>query len=518
MLSNLFTTLVFVSLALAGSTSTSTASSTLPTSSQTTCNGQTYTYNELAGYGYIPSRSRDKFGDTLGGFGSSIAIDQSSWKKTSSNTYQGTLWAIPDRGWNTNGTLNYQNRIHKISIDLTVQPNATSESPSPPNLQLNYQDTILFTGPDFSPTTGLDASLKGPYLQYPLFPEVPSVTCTGDGFGAAGNGGRRITIDSEGLVLGAGGTFWVSDEYGPYIYQFAPWGQMLQAIRPPDAYIPRRNNSESFSADSPPIYEPNESIVPADTTTGRDNNQGFEGLTSSPDGTKLYALMQSALDQEGGPNDPYRLQARLVEYDITIPGRANYLAEYVVTLPLVPSGKKVAAQSEIHFVSSTQFMVLARDSGKGRGQGAINSTSDTNSTYRHIDIFDITNPATNIKSSTNDCANCSIASSTGVLKAGITAAKYCPFLDFNNNTELARFGIHNGGKQDTTLLNEKWESIATVPVNPGVNDGQYFIFSLSDNDFITQQGYMNFGKFQYKDASGFDLDNQALVFRVQLPH
>lgn len=30
-------------------------------------------------------------------------------------------------------------------------------------------------------------------------------------------------------------------------------------------------------------------------------------------------------------------------------------------------------------------------------------------------------------------------------------------------------------------------------------------------------GYMNFGKFPYKDASGFDIDNQALVFRVKLP-
>ena len=28
---------------------------------------------------------------------------------------------------------------------------------------------------------------------------------------------------------------------------------------------------------------------------------------------------------------------------------------------------------------------------------------------------------------------------------------------------------------------------------------------------------MDGGKYRYKDASGFDLDNQALVFKVQLP-
>lgn len=36
----------------------------------TTCNGKSYSYNELAGYGVIPSDARDKFGDTIGGIGS----------------------------------------------------------------------------------------------------------------------------------------------------------------------------------------------------------------------------------------------------------------------------------------------------------------------------------------------------------------------------------------------------------------------------------------------------------------
>lgn len=36
----------------------------------TTCNGKSYSYNELAGYGIIPGNSTDKFGDTIGGIGS----------------------------------------------------------------------------------------------------------------------------------------------------------------------------------------------------------------------------------------------------------------------------------------------------------------------------------------------------------------------------------------------------------------------------------------------------------------
>jgi hypothetical protein len=38
---------------------------------------------------------------------------------------------------------------------------------------------------------------------------------TGDGFGGNyGNGGARVALDTEGLVLGDDDTFWISDEYG----------------------------------------------------------------------------------------------------------------------------------------------------------------------------------------------------------------------------------------------------------------------------------------------------------------
>jgi len=50
----------------------------------------------------------------------------------------------------------------------------------------------------------------------------------------------------------------------------------------------------SFNAASPPIYNPNFVTNPSDPDTGRNNNQGLEGLTASPNGKHLYALLQSA--------------------------------------------------------------------------------------------------------------------------------------------------------------------------------------------------------------------------------
>lgn len=229
----------------------------------------------------------------------------------------------------------------------------------------------------------------------------------------------------------------------------------------------------------------NRTVIPGDPTTGRQNNQGFEGFTVSPDGNSLYVLIQSALEQEGGQKSKNRRNARLVHYELSGYGGPVYTSEYVVQLPFYNSGANVAAQSEIHYISPTQFLILARDSNAGHGQ------KSSTSVYRHADVFDISN-ATNVKSPIHDVFNGSIASTTGVLNADVVPATYCPWLDYNINAQLNRFGVHNGGAQDSTLLNEKWESLALAPVSDDDNDDkdgkEYFLISVSDNDFITQNG------------------------------
>lgn len=370
------------------------------------------------------------------------------------------------------------------------------------------------------PFTGLDPDILPPYLTTSDDTTLPSATYEGDGFGGNGTGGSRPSLDSEGLVIMPDGTMYVSDEYGDYIYHFTADGQLITAIPPPEPFIPVRNDSVSFSAASPPRYDPDRETVPEDPDFGRANNQGYEGLTRSADGKSLYALTQSALIQDGGAEgDEFRRWARLVKLDLTAAkgGVPPVVAQYVVPLPVFTDEEDelaVAAQSEIKYISDTQFLVLSRD-GNGRGQ------DETESRYRRADVFDITD-ATDVNGEDS-------VAPEGELADGIVAATYCTFLDFNVNSELAKFGLHNGGDQDEGLLNEKWESLVLAPVQPSTGsqwgnwDGksapsdEYFLFSLSDNDFITQDGYMNGGEFPYADESGFDLLNQVLVFKVKLP-
>jgi hypothetical protein len=136
---------------------------------------------------------------------------------------------------------------------------------------------------------------------------------------------------------------------------------------------------------------------PEDPTHGRQNNQGFEGLTMSADGKSLFVMLQSAAQQDGGASSSKRRNTRLLKYALNRQKKGDveitYDAEFAVPLPTFKNAKdntRVAAQSEIHYVSDTQLLVLARDSSVGRGQ------EDPLSRYRHVDIVDISG-ATNIK-------------------------------------------------------------------------------------------------------------------------
>jgi len=160
----------------------------------TSCKDKTYVYEGLAGWGLLPSDARDKFGDTIGGIGSAIALDTKSWKRKTGDgnkeAYEGILYGLPDRGWNTQGTQNTQGRAHKFEISLEIV-DATLQKPAQPNFEIKYLDTILLTGPDGTPTSGtasiagcgymltcpgLDADVTGT-ISFNGFPDLPVVHC-----------------------------------------------------------------------------------------------------------------------------------------------------------------------------------------------------------------------------------------------------------------------------------------------------------------------------------------------------
>jgi len=304
----------------------------------------------------------------------------------------------------------------------------------------------------------------------------------------------HLTLDDEGLVLNADGTFWTSDEYGPYIYRFSASGDLIQVIQPPAAIVPIIDSVVNFTG----------SVNP---DTGRAANQGFEGLTVDNTGTTLYALLQTATIQDGGADKSSSRFTRLFAWNISSPTtvRPPLIGEWVVPLPQDSSGNTLGA-SELHFVTDTTFFVLSRD---GHGRGDDNDNND--SAYKQADLIDISK-ATNIAGTKFDEASNPVAKK-GKLTSSVTAAVYTGFVNMIDSTQLARFGLHNGSPDDNTLIDAKWESLALAPVDDPINPNDFFLFTAADNDFLSTQGIALGQPFN----AGIDVDNQFLVFRVTLP-
>jgi hypothetical protein len=139
-------------------------------------------------------------------------------------------------------------------------------------------------------------------------------------------------LDSEGLVAMPDGTFWVSDEYGPFIVHFDANGKELERLSPFDASLPAE-------------------------LSRRAPNQGMEGLTVTPDGGTLVGIMQSGLDTPGlvGSSKSVPL-TRIVT--INLANRAD-VHEYLY--PLADPQRTSVAVSEITAVSATTFLIDERD-------------------------------------------------------------------------------------------------------------------------------------------------------------
>jgi hypothetical protein len=237
----------------------------------------------------------------------------------------------------------------------------------------------------------------------------------------------------------------------------------------------------------------------------------------SPDRHTLYALLQSAAIQDLDATSAAtikvtRRNTRLLAYDLR-DREPKLVGEWVVQLPLYQDQTTTkptlltAAQSEFLALNDHQFLVLCRDSSAGF------NTANPASVYRDVDLIDIRG-ATNIAGTAYDSPATPIAP-LGVLAASIKPVSFQKFLNINDNTQLNRFGLHNGLPSDTNDLYEKWESMAVVPVGDPKAPDDYFLFVGSDNDFITQHGFM--AGSPYADASGGNVDTLVLVYRVTLP-
>ena len=451
---------------------------------------------ELVGVGRLAANLRDEHGETFGSI-SGLVADLSSWTR-SGDSYSGVFYASPDRGYNIAGTIDYQARINRLQVEFT--PAASGATGLPQNqvgLSLT-QSTLLFeslAGGGTRAISGLDpvpggVATGGARPAAAGWPELPQ----------AYNG--KLSLDAEGIVLLKDGTRLISDEYGPSIYRLSASGEFLGALPVAASVRPLRNGVTDYSSNNPTTGQP--APVPGNPTFGRQNNQGFEGLSLSPDGKTLFVGLQSAARQDGGSGgtSSTRDNTRFFTYDLSNLDQITLKGEYVVQLPKFQQGANtlVAAQSEVLALSDTQLLILPRDSN-----GFAVSTEE--SKLRRVDVIDLS-AATNILGLAVE----STIAPGGVLDPSITPALYASWLDINDNAQLARFGLVNGNVTGLDNLSEKWEGLVLLPALDPSRPNDHFLFVANDNDFATTDGF-HAGS-AYDD--GKDIDTMFLAYRVSI--
>jgi len=119
-------------------------------------------------------------------------------------------------------------------------------------------------------------------------------------------------VDTEAVVPLADGTFWLVEEYGPSLLHVAADGRVRMRLLPAGTAGGGRD------------------CLPA-CYAGRRENRGFEALAASPDGTRLWVLLQSPLPCPAGGPKPSRApgNVRLLACDAR---HGTPLAEYVYRL------------------------------------------------------------------------------------------------------------------------------------------------------------------------------------------
>ena len=350
----------------------------------------------------LPGAGGDQFGNSVNngrvGYFSDLYYD----------TNRNEWWGLSDRGPG-GGTLHYDTRVQRFTLDVDMNTGAIS------NFQI--AQTVKFSNNG----TALDGIAPSP----------------GNVLGNA--------LDPEGFVINPrNGHFLVSDEYGPSLYETDRSGAVLRTFTTPASLVPRNGVSgvPNFAGDT-------------GNTAGKRTNRGFEGLAISPDGLFAYAMLQSAMLDEGAGNGSV---SRIVKFDID---SGTAVAQYAYQMKRSGQGQ---GTSSLVALNDHEFLVLERNN-RGVGVGADFATAD-----KEVYKIDLTG-ATDVSAIDLDSGS----PFTPVTKSG-------QFLDLDIN----RIDLDGDGDVETAGKSpEKWEGLT---IGPKLNDGSYLLLAGTDNDYSVTQG------------------------------
>ena len=397
-------------------------------------------------------------GNLLGGLGSGIAY--AGW---------GRFIAVPDRGPNAvaydsavDDTSSFIARFQTIRMSLERSARGAS---LPLSLEPKLESTTLLSSR--TPLIyGSGAGLGVPSGVPALNAEHHTHYFTGrsDNFdpAALSNDPDDARLDPESVrVSDDGERIFVSDEYGPFVYEFSrATGQRLRTFALPSEFAVAHSS-------------PQGNVEIDGNTSGRVANKGMEGLAISPDGKTLFGAMQSPLIQDGGTDGRF---TRIVTIDI----RTGAVVQHAYELTNIGTAAKpkYPTISEVVAINGHELLVDERD-GKGLGD-------DSTAAYKKLYRIDLAGAA-------------DVGGISGEANLAGKAVPKTLFLDV-----VATLNAHGIGSND---IPAKLEGMAFGP--DVVIDGAlvHTLWLANDNDFVGTVTDSN-------HPAGIDNPNQFFVFAV----
>lgn len=156
----------------------------------------------------------------------------------------------------------------------------------------------------------------------------------------------------------ADGALWVGDEFGPYLLKMDLDGKVLALFE---------TQVDGKKVVSPDHYQVTTPGKPTDKVAFQVNrSKGFEGMASSPDGSKLYPMLEGAIwvdEKQDYENVDGKRAARILEFDVKKQDWTGRSWLYVFE-------DNQNAIGDFNLIDDTHGLIIERDNGEGTSDKA----------------------------------------------------------------------------------------------------------------------------------------------------
>jgi hypothetical protein len=181
-------------------------------------------------------------------------------------------------------------------------------------------------------------------------------------------------FDTESFQF-AGGALWIGDEFGPYLIKADLNGKVLAVFET------RADGKVVRSPDHPALTTPAAPDAAVKFQVRR--SKGFEGMAASPDGSKLYALLEGALwDEAAGAYESVngRQYLRVLEFDVQAGEWTGRHWKYVLE-------DNRHAIGDFNMIDAATGLIIERDNGEGTADKACPEGIKRNDCFHDVAKF-----------------------------------------------------------------------------------------------------------------------------------